>query len=184
MILKDRWVLRLKFLAIGLALIFLGFLLVSVSQTPETKEKKTEEKIAEGTVNSAEINATLNTGDEFSLSYSGGSLNSDPNEMDVVIYDPVGESTTIPYVSEKKEGIIANQTGLHRMQLLGLFIDPERPFILTVMRIHRRTDIRYPNSNMFPVGASTIVAGIGIFVWGATSSRGKPSRIRRHGRQH
>jgi len=172
---------RKKFLAFGLVLMFLGLLFISISQTPVTETKENNEPVASGEKNSTEINATLNVQDEFSLSYSGGSTYVNPKDMDVIIYDPLNKSTTVPYLTAKN-GIVANVTGLYRMQLLGLFIDPERPLVLTVMRIHRETVTRYPNSNLLPVGMSISVIGAGISIWGALSARGRRTRgrIRKH----
>jgi len=166
---------RLKFLALGIALIFIGLLFISISQTAVTESKKNEERVAVGEKDSTQINATLNAGDIFSVSYSGGSGYTSPEELDVTVYDPRNESTTVPYMTIKN-GIVANYTGLHRMQLLGLFIDPSSPIILTVMKIHRWTETKYPNSDLLPVGISLIIIGTGVSIWGALSSKGR--RIR------
>jgi len=174
--------LRLKFVAIGMILIFVGLLFVSVSQTSVTTPKDNVERIAYGDANSTKINATLNAGDEFSMSYSGGSPLSSPEEIDVNITDPRNESRIVPYTTAHSEGsadrgIVANYSGLYKMELLGVFIDYTKPpIILTVMKIQRWKETTYPNSDMLPVGISIIVVGTGLFIWGATSSKGRRVR--------
>jgi len=171
---------RLNFFVLGIVFIFIGLLLIEVSQAPVTTKKENTERVAVGEANSAEINATLNAGDEFTVSYSGGSQYVSPEDIDVVIYSPHNKSATVSYM-KARNGIVANYTGLYKMQLLGLFIDPSSPFILTVMRINRETVTTYPNSNLLPVGTSTIVAGTGVSVWGAMTS--KKRRVRSKSRK-
>jgi len=173
---------RLKFLGLGIVLIFIGLLFISISQIPVTTTEKNTERVAVGEQNSTEINATLNTGDEFSMSYSGGSRYVSQEDVDVnvtVYYDSRNESKIVPYITAKT-GIVANHTGLYKMQLLGLPIDPSYPLILTVMKIHQKIETLYPNSYMLPIGLSTIVGGLGVSVWGTTSSKRKVKRNRKH----
>lgn len=173
---------RLKFLGLGIVLIFIGLLFISISQIPVTTTTKNTERIAVGEKDSTEINATLNAGDEFSVSYSGGSHFTNPEDVDVnvtVYYDSRNESTIVPYITAKT-GIVANHTGLYKMQLFGLFIDPSTPLILTVMKIHQETDTSYPNSYMLPIGLSTIVSGLGVSIWGTISSKRKVKRSKKH----
>jgi len=172
----ENKALRLKYLGIGIVLILIGLCLVSFSQTSVKTLKKNEERIVWGEQNQTEINATLDAGDEFYLAYSGGTPYANPEELDVTIYDSRNESTTVRYMDQRNNGIIANYAGTYRMQLLGLFIDPKRPIVLTVFEIHRETVITYPNSNLLPWGISIIMVGTALSIFGFISSKERRAR--------
>jgi len=168
----ERETMKRWFVATGIVLLMIGLTIISVARTPEVFTTKREEEVKR-VDNSAEItDVPLNKDDKFLVSYSGGTTVS-VEEIDIVIYDPFGNETTVPYFASRR-GIIANYTGLYRMKLVGVFTNPTLPpLVVTVRKIIENTRIEYPNSNMVFVGYPLLVIGGGVSLWGVKSPKRK-----------
>lgn len=169
---------RLKFLGLGIVIIFVGLLLVSLSRSTVTIKNENRQIVKEGDKDSFEVtDVSLSAGDKFAVMYSGGGHLVSPDEVIVNIFDPLGNLTTFSYMATFRNGIIANYTGAYKMQVgaPGL-IDPSSPLLVRVEKITETTRTEQPNSNMLPVGMSTIVIGAGISIWGTVSSKEKRMR--------
>jgi len=164
------------YLATGITLLILGLLVIAVARTPTITEKEDRIALKEGGRNEFELNdVPLNQGDKFIVAYSGG-RSVPPDEIDVMIYNPNGNTTVIPYVNEWQTGIIANYTGTYKMQILGIFIDESRPFVMYAQEINEYIVVEYPNSNLLPLGVTLLIVGPIVAVWAAKTSRRKPLR--------
>jgi len=170
--------LRLGVLAIGIILLIAGLSFISVARTPTTITEKYPQIIKTGERDSTEItDIPINKGDKFIVTYSGGGQYISQEDIIVSVYDPFGNETHLSYMTERENGIIANYTGLYKVQLGAPgIIDPSRPLILTVQKIIEHTDVEYPNSNLLPLGYSMIFIGAGVTVLGAKISKRKTAR--------
>jgi len=176
--------LRLKFLALGIVIIFFGLLLISVSRNSKVIKDEDRQVVKVGERDSFEVtDVPLNSGDKFAAMYSGGGRLVSQDDVIVNVFDPFGNLTTVSYTSQVNSGIRANYTGAYKVQVgaPGL-IDPSFPLLVRVEKIVENIRVEYPNSDLLPVGMSTTVIGAGISIWGVVSS--KERRIRGKVKKH
>jgi hypothetical protein len=169
------------FLALGIVLIFIGLTLIS-SARPITIGYEDTQTVKEGNWNSREVtDVSLNTGDRFSVKYSGGGTQVDPAEVIVTIQDPAGNQTVVPYETSIN-GMVANLTGSYNMSVgaPGL-VNPSYPLFVRVEKITNKIRTEYPNSNWLPPGLALVIIGGGMSIWGAISPKRKArTKIKRH----
>jgi hypothetical protein len=176
---------RMGVLAIGLIVLFAGFVLLSVSRTSVTKTDENLVPIATGVRDVPEISGVNLTKDErFVVRYSGGGKNYNPEDLIINIYDPSGNLTTVLFQSQRQKGMIANYTGSYKIQMgaPGL-IDPSSPFIMMIDEIEEITYSEYPNTYLHPYGLGVAAIGAGISAWGAITSKRKTTRARNRTRK-
>jgi hypothetical protein len=171
---------RIGIFAIGFVLLFVGLLVVSISQAVKIETGQTYVTLKNGAKDVTELtDVNLNAADRFRVRYSGGGQRVNQLEIVVIVYDPYGNITTLDYVAQYQSGIIANYSGSYRIGLgaPGL-IDPDYPFLMLAEKIIQTSTTTYPNSSMLPYGLAPLIIGAGISVWSAKSSKQKINRNR------